>query len=70
MGRRAYKFSARARREMFRYAVDGERTHRRAGEPATPSLRDVARHLYAQKLTFERVDPAVIRRALKRGGQR
>lgn len=68
MARPAYPLSSAALAELRRFVADGKRRHAIAGAPSSPSLRDIADHLFAQKLTVERVNAGVLWRACRRHG--
>jgi hypothetical protein len=68
MGRHAYPLSPEALAELKRFAEQGKRRHAVTGAPSSPSLRDIADHLFAQRLTVERVNAGVLWRACKRHG--
>lgn len=73
MARHPYPFSAEALAEAVRFISEGKPSYP-YGETGRPSIRDVLRHLAATRgsdglpLLRERVNPAVMWRALQRCG--
>lgn len=68
MGRHAYPLSPEAVEAIRLFVDQGKRRHAIAGAPSSPSVRDIADHLFARKLTGERVNAGVLWRACKRHG--
>ena len=68
MARPAYPLSPEALEELRRFVDTGKRRHAVACAPSSPSVRDIAEHLFRRKLTAELVNPGIIWRACRRLG--
>lgn len=68
MGRHAYPLSPAALEEIRRFVETGTRRHAIAGAPRAPSVREIAVHLFARKLTPQQLNAGVLWRACRANG--